>query len=205
MAASRYDSRESDERETPDDFYAILDDVLHFTVDLAASRDRHKHKVYFTKENSAFTHIWYGRGFLNAPWSYLMPWMRYSSQQAAGPHEPLICAVLPRRREARWYRDWCCTITIEGQVQNVQTLLVPRLKFVGFDKVTKFDLMIVLWNATYQQSKALRDALGISKVGWSMEWYRRANPEGFRRHHRRMAAESRERKLARERNRSGDD
>ena len=165
IMAAVFKSRSTDERETPDDFFQKLNGVFHFTIDLAASHKIHKCPVYFTKETDALSRTLFGRGFLNPPFSNLTPWVRWCQHEGLGPYKPLIVALLPRRRDAKWYREFCGPPAL--------TVLIPRLKFAGFDTVPKFDLMLVVWNATRAQIDHLYEVLNLEPSEWTMVWRRR--------------------------------
>ena len=65
---------------TPQWLYNWLDSIFHFEIDLAASADNAKHKVFYTEEDNAHHQHWndYGRkiGFLNCPYSDTKPWIQ---------------------------------------------------------------------------------------------------------------------------------
>jgi len=65
---------------TPQWLYDWLDSVFHFEIDLAASADNTKHKIFYSEEDDAHHQHWndYGRkiGFLNCPYSSTPPWIQ---------------------------------------------------------------------------------------------------------------------------------
>lgn len=58
----------SDEWETPQDLFNELDAEFHFTVDVAASDERHKCERYYTKEQDGLKQNWGGgSGMVQSP------------------------------------------------------------------------------------------------------------------------------------------
>lgn len=59
----------SDEWETPQEFYNKLDQEFHFDLDPCSSHENHKTERYFTQEEDGLTQEWSGRVFVNPPYS----------------------------------------------------------------------------------------------------------------------------------------
>lgn len=69
-------SKPTDEWGTPHWLYSVLNDEFSFQMDVAASKENHKHRVYLTKEDDALAHPsrWSESNFCNPPYSNILPW-----------------------------------------------------------------------------------------------------------------------------------
>ncbi len=104
MAISKalYMSR-SEEWETPDDFFDMLDCRYHFTLDPCASAANAKCKRFFTKSDDGLKQRWSGeRVFMNPPYGKQIGlWMQKAVQEAqAGT---LVVCLVHARTDTRWW------------------------------------------------------------------------------------------------------
>jgi len=116
-------SKKTDERPTPDDLFNLLNDEFHFEIDLAASDLLHKLPNYYTKVNSAFNHKWTGVNFCNPPYSNIIPWLNYGSEQNA-----CTVYILPCDTSTRWFHDYLWNNVLHKPIPNIQ-LRFPRGRF----------------------------------------------------------------------------
>ena len=132
---------DADERhETPDWLFDMLDRLLRFTCDAAASAKNTKVKEkFFTKEMNGLLQLWVKyRVWLNPPYAQgeIRKWL--SKTLASGAE--LVMALLPARMNSKWWREL---------VQPFATIvLIPpggRLTFGDFEQSSRDDVVLVLF------------------------------------------------------------
>ena len=92
---------------TPRELYDELDAEFHFTIDLAAHEENHKHPRYFSPRDNALAQSWEGvTGFLNPPFGKGIGGWLAKARDAAMYERAIICQVLPARVGTRWWRQF---------------------------------------------------------------------------------------------------
>lgn len=93
--------------ETPQELFDQLDAEFHFTLDAASSDANHKCPKYFTAENSAFNHEWWGETvFCNPPYGKaIAEWVRKCSAEASRK-DTIVVMLLPARTDTRWFQQF---------------------------------------------------------------------------------------------------
>ena len=133
-------SRDSDEWETPDELFEILNDEFHFTLDACATDDNHKVDKYFTKMDDGLKQDWSGyRVFCNPPYSEIGKWVQkaYYEGLKAGT---LVCLLIPARTDTRWFHDY---ILHRSEIRFIK----GRLRFSGSKWNAPFPSMIVIFRS----------------------------------------------------------
>ena len=70
-------SSESDEWETPQDFYDKLNKKHRFTLDACSTHLNHKCEKYYTAEDDGLSKSWKGETvFVNPPYSQIEKWLK---------------------------------------------------------------------------------------------------------------------------------
>jgi phage N-6-adenine-methyltransferase len=139
-------TKRSDNHETPQYLFDLCDGIWRFTIDVAATNQSAKCKVWFTPRQNAFVRRWYGRIWLNPPYSDLLRWMWKCNEEAS--HGTLIVALVPTWHGTQWFRDNCVGAEI--------VLMSRRLQFKGSKSKAIFDSCLVIWNATKAEIAQLR-------------------------------------------------
>jgi phage N-6-adenine-methyltransferase len=101
----RYVRNGNDVVATPDAVYEPLDSYYRFTLDAAALPCNARCPRYWTPEDDALTRDWYGRVWLNPPYSAIAPWVAKSVGQVHAGNADLVAMLVPSRTGTRWYRD----------------------------------------------------------------------------------------------------
>lgn len=116
-------SSKSNEWSTPQDFFDLLNDEFHFTLDAAASAKNAKCELYLTQEDDALNCRWgsKSRVFLNPPYGReIGKWI----EKAATEPTELTVMLIPARTDTKAWHQW-----IFGKAE---VRFVPgRLKFGG--------------------------------------------------------------------------
>ena len=125
--------------ETPQDFFDKMNEEFHFELDVCASHDNAKCKLYFTTENNGLEQNWneWGKTFwMNPPYGRgIGAWVKKayeSSLQGA----TVVC-LLPARTDTKWWHDYC----MKGEIRLVR----GRLKFGGSKWNAPFPNAVVIF------------------------------------------------------------
>lgn len=145
-AGSKKKGAQSNEYQTPLWVFAFLDAIFHFTIDVAATNQNHRCRTWFTKFTNGLSKRWFGRVFLNPPYSDIRAWVAKCAEEAKSG--TLIVALLPNWTGAAWFDDFCADAVILP--------VAGRIKFIkDGDAQAIFDSMIVLWNASQFELRQL--------------------------------------------------
>ena len=129
-------SHKSDEWETPQDLFNKLDDEFHFNLDVCASEQNHKCKMYYTKLDDGLKQYWsYCNVWCNPPYSDIKSWAKKCSE-----HKGLAVMLLPARTDTKWFHEYCYN------KPNVEIRFIKgRLKFNNSKNSAPFPSMIVIF------------------------------------------------------------
>lgn len=146
---------------TPPEFFAKLDTIFHFDLDVCADGDNHKCARYYTIEENGLAQPWYGTNFMNPPYvrRIIDKWLAKAYRESVEHGATVVCLV-PSRTGSAWYRNAIAAA-------RSRTDLPGRLKFVSPDEPGKrisapFDSSIIIFGPEPLSDSALRqlDALG---------------------------------------------
>lgn len=113
----------SAEWETPDNFYKKLDDVFHFTIDLAATKENAKCEQYFTEKDDALSKEWNGVCFLNSPYGRIITKWTNKVLEQLDNYKTLVY-LMPSRTDTKWFHKGL-------ERASVVCLIKGRLKFIN--------------------------------------------------------------------------
>lgn len=124
--------------ETPQDFFDKLDAEFHFTLDSCASKENHKCKKYFTKEENGLLQDWSGETvFCNPPYSAKEQdaWVKKCYEES----KHAVCVMLvPARTDTERFHNY---ILPHAEIR----FLKGRLTFVGAKDPAPFPNMVVIF------------------------------------------------------------
>lgn len=130
-------SSATDEWETPQEFFNLVDSEFHFTLDVCASHENTKCERYFTKDDDGLKQEWAGVCWMNPPYGRkISHWIKkaYESSLAGAT---VVC-LLPARTDTRWWHDY-----IQGKAEV--RFIRGRLKFGGSKNSAPFPSVIVVF------------------------------------------------------------
>lgn len=97
-------SSESGSWETPDWFFAAVDNEFHFTVDVAAGMENRKVKKFFSVQQDAFRLQWNGVAWLNPEYGKgIGRWLAKAKQSAVDG--ATVVVLIPARTDTNWWFD----------------------------------------------------------------------------------------------------
>jgi len=134
-------SSNSEEWETPQDFFDALDAVFQFELDAAASAQNAKCVRYWTKEDDALAQRWDGVVWCNPPYGRVIGEFVKKGYEEAQKGSVVVMLV-PARTDTRWWHDW---VMKAAEIKLVR----GRLRFVGAPSSAPFPSAIVVFLEGY--------------------------------------------------------
>ena len=132
-------SSRSEDWETPQEFFNMLDAEFHFTLDPCASAENHKCELYFTKEQNGLQESWGGdKVFCNPPYGrQIGKWVEKAYMESQKP-DTTVVMLIPARTDTKWFHKF---IYGKAEIKFVK----GRLKFGGADNNAPFPSMVVIF------------------------------------------------------------
>jgi site-specific DNA-methyltransferase (adenine-specific) len=122
---------------TPQEFFDMLDEIFHFTLDPCADEKNHKCEKYFTKEQNGLEQSWNGETvFCNPPYGRdIGLWLQKSVDEAR--NGATIVLLIPARTDTKWFHELV--------FPNASVWFVKgRLKFGGSGNSAPFPSMVAV-------------------------------------------------------------
>lgn len=132
----------SDEWETPQAFFDLLNKEFHFTLDAAASDENHKCDKYYTINTNGLIHSWKGETvWINPPYGRQYPnWVKKAYQESED-NEVKSVLLIPARPDSRIWHDYIFPRAYEIR------FIRGRLQFSNYNNSAKYpSAVIVFWN-----------------------------------------------------------
>ena len=135
-------SSNSDEWETPQYLYDLLNAEFGFNLDPCATNENHKCERYFTKERNGLLQKWGGYTvFCNPPYSCIAKWVEKAYREAQQDNTTVVL-LIPGRTDTRYFHDF---ILHRSEIRFIR----GRLKFSGHTTSAPFTSMIVIFRGAY--------------------------------------------------------
>lgn len=130
-------SSKTDQWETPQDLFDILDAVFHFEIDVCANIENTKCDSYFSKEQDGLKQLWTGNCWMNPPYgrNITKKWVE-KAYESSLKGATVLC-LLPSRTDTIYWHEYCS----KGEV----LFLKGRLKFGGSKDYAPFPSVLVLF------------------------------------------------------------
>jgi phage N-6-adenine-methyltransferase len=128
----------TEEWETPQELYNVLDKLYYFTLDPCATKENKKCRYYFDKNMDGLCQSWEGhRVFMNPPYGRkISKWIKKAYNESLSGNTKVIC-LIPSRTDTRWWHDY----VMKGEV----TFIKGRLKFGKYANSAPFPSAIVVF------------------------------------------------------------
>lgn len=128
----------SDEWETPQNIYDILDAEFNFNLDPCATKYNHKCKTFYTINENGLDQKWAGyRVFCNPPYSNISAWVEKAFRETRNDNT-LVVLLIPSRTDTRYFHDY---IYQRAEIRFIK----GRLKFNDSKNSAPFPSMIVIF------------------------------------------------------------
>jgi phage N-6-adenine-methyltransferase len=97
----------SDEWETPPEEVETLEQEFgSFDLDPCAREATCKAQEYYTKDDDGLQQEWYGKVWLNPPYSDPGPWVQKAQEEVVSGRATLVVACLPAATDTHWFHTW---------------------------------------------------------------------------------------------------
>lgn len=153
----------TEEWETPQYVFSILNDEFNFQIDVCATSENAKCKLFFTKQSDGLKQEWSPyRCWMNPPYGKnISNWMKKAYLESR--RGALVVCLIPSRTDTRWWHEWVmkaaeirliagrlsfgssaqsapfpsCIVIYFPEFDNPYKLSVPVIKSVRFNKANK--------------------------------------------------------------------
>ncbi|MDR0654532.1 MAG: phage N-6-adenine-methyltransferase [Synergistaceae bacterium] len=116
---------ETDEWETPREFFDAVNAVYRFDLDVCATHANAKCGRHFTKEENGLTQKWSGVCWMNPPYGReISLWVRKAYESSLGAGTIVVC-LLPARTDTKWWHDY-----VIAHAERIR-FIRGRLRFSG--------------------------------------------------------------------------
>lgn len=135
-------SSNSDEWETPEEFFKDLDREFHFTLDPCASEVNHKCDKYYTRQDDGLSKSWEGETvFCNPPYSEVKKWVEKCYREGIKDRTTVVLTI-PARTDTGYFHDF---IYHRAEIRLVR----GRLHFSKMKVNAPFPSIIVIFRGAY--------------------------------------------------------
>ena len=126
----------TDEWETPQDLFNILNKHFVFEFDVCATKENAKCDRFYSKEDDGLSKSWIGTCWMNPPYGRKIgEWVAHAFKRSQCG-ATVVC-LLPARTETRWWHEYCK----KGEIP----FLKGRLKFSNAKNNAPFPSAIVVF------------------------------------------------------------
>lgn len=94
-----------DDWETPPDFFKLIDDIFHFTLDPCATAQNKKCQKFYTEQEDGLNKDWQGeRVFCNPPYNAIELWTEKCYNEGEKEHTLVALLTKPATETKRWIK-----------------------------------------------------------------------------------------------------
>lgn len=126
-SAQRPEGWTSDQWATP---WPVIEDLAEkfgpFDLDPAAQHATAKAPVYFTPDEDGLSRPWFGRVWLNPPYSKPRPWCEKARDEVASGNAECVVMLLPASVDTRWFHD---VVLPHAELHFIR----GRVRFLGWE------------------------------------------------------------------------
>lgn len=133
-------SSATDEWETPQEIYGMLDKVFHFTLDACATAENAKCEKYYTREQDGLQQPWTGNVWCNPPYGRDLPRWLEKARREIRENADVIVMLIHARTDTKWFHEY-----IYRQPGVEYWFIKGRLKFGGALYNAPFPSMIAVF------------------------------------------------------------
>lgn len=132
-------SSNSDDWETPRDFFKELNAEFKFTLDPCATKETAKCAKYFTKAQDGLKQPWVGRIYCNPPYGReVRKWVEKARLEVLRGNAEIVVMLLPARTDVKWFHEHIYGIAELRFIKG-------RLRFEGAESSAPFPSMLAIF------------------------------------------------------------
>lgn len=122
-----FQSKSSDEWETPKDLFNEVNKEFDFDLDVSASKDNFKVNNYYTIEDDALNKDWLGSVWCNPPYSKVKEFLKKAHKEIDNGNCKTVVFLTFANTDTKWFHDY---VYGRSEIRFIK----GRLKFKGYNK-----------------------------------------------------------------------
>ena len=135
----------SQEYETPDELFNILNNEFHFNIDICASEKNHKLDNYYSKNDDCFTKNWNTTSWINPEFIRVKKFVKKAYEDSTKFGSTIVMLVLSKTN-TNWWRDY---VMNSKEVRFIN----QKLQFKGTPQGLRFPACIVIFEPHIGKTK----------------------------------------------------
>lgn len=141
-------SSNSDEWDTPQDFYDRLNLIYNFTLDPATNGFNSKCQKYFTDQEDGLQQSWQDEVvFVNPPYSKIKLWVKKCFEEGQKPNTTVVM-LIPSRTDTKYWHNYIMKAESIGFIKG-------RLKFGNAKTGAPFPSAVVVFSRNNKNSPVI--------------------------------------------------
>jgi phage N-6-adenine-methyltransferase len=130
-----------------------------FDLDPCASGENRKAPVWFTKDQDGLLLPWFGKVWLNPPYSSIRDWMLKAVSETESGHVELVVSLIPAHTDTQWWREASASATL--------TRFLPRrLKFSGRQSAPFANAIMIFGKLSRRHSAVTHTCVICNRIFW---------------------------------------
>lgn len=123
---------------TPQKLFTLWDSIYGpFVLDVCATKENTKCKMYFTPETDGLNHVWWGNCWMNPPYGReISKWMKKAFEEVKEKNANKVVCLVPARTDTYWWHDYVMPFKV--------IFLQGRIKFEGAKYCAPFPSVLVI-------------------------------------------------------------
>ena len=135
-----------------------------FDLDPCCRPETAKAPHFFTQDVDGLTQEWWGRVFLNPPYSRPRPWLEKARQETEAGRASIVVALLPVRTDTRWFHE-----EVYGRAEL--RFLRGRIRWIGWQRTPipnpKDPSMLAIYRAAATKMRCRpTSTVAITPLSW---------------------------------------
>jgi phage N-6-adenine-methyltransferase len=117
----------SDDWSTPQAYFdKVAARLGPFDLDACCRTETAKASDFYTKEDDGLANDWYGRVWVNPPYSKPKVWCQKAVEETKSGNASMVVMLLPAAVDTHWFHDWVLPF---AQVEFIR----GRIRFIGWE------------------------------------------------------------------------
>lgn len=141
-------SSETNEWETPDELFSILDCFFRFTLDAAASVENKKCEKYYTLETDGLSQSWTNETvWLNPPYGReISKWVKKAYEESLVGHTTVVM-LIPARTDTSYWHEY---VMKSSHIHFIKGRIKFKNKVKGADTPAPFPSAVIVFGGWVQ-------------------------------------------------------
>jgi len=144
---------------TPQYLFSWLDSYcgFHFDLDPCSTDENAKGKYHYTEKDDGLKRIWFGKVYLNPPYSHVKAWLDKMLIELCAWHIECAVVLVPARTDTSWWHKYAF-------LANEWWFLKGKLKFVGAESPAPFSSVLLIYRELNQDELPRPKSVDLSWI-----------------------------------------